>query len=97
MSLYAKYLVCYDISSDKRRKKLSDFLKDLGLVPMQKSVFYGDLKSAESKALARMVREILQDEDKCFWFPCRLSAEDVRQCPGYEEWNYDEPDGHKVI
>lgn len=44
MSIYAKYLVCYDVSSNSRRKKFSDALKDLGLVSMQGSVFYGDLK-----------------------------------------------------
>lgn len=29
MSIYAKYLVCYDVSSNSRRKKFSDALKDL--------------------------------------------------------------------
>ena len=47
MGMYAKYLVCYDIVDNKRRKRFSDALKDLGMVPMQKSVFYGDLKGAE--------------------------------------------------
>ena len=37
MGMYAKYLVCYDIVDNKRRKRFSDALKDLGMVPMQKS------------------------------------------------------------
>lgn len=45
MSIYVKYLVCYDISDTKIRKKFSDCLKDLGLVSLQESVFYGDLKT----------------------------------------------------
>ena len=40
MSIYVKYLVCYDISDTKIRKKFSDCLKDLGLVSLQESVFY---------------------------------------------------------
>ena len=43
MSLYVKYLVCYDISNTRTRSKFFDFLKDLGLTPIQKSVFFGDL------------------------------------------------------
>ena len=30
MSLYVKYLVCYDISNTRTRSKFFDFLKDLG-------------------------------------------------------------------
>jgi len=39
MSIYVKYLVCYDITDGRIRKKFSDSLKDLGLVPLQESVF----------------------------------------------------------
>lgn len=35
MSLYVKYLVCYDISNTRTRSKFFDFLKDLGLTPIQ--------------------------------------------------------------
>ena len=85
MLIYAKYLVCYDVSSNSRRKKFSDALKDLGLVSMQGSVFYGDLKPAEVRALARKTAELLDPkEDKCFWFPCRLepaSRQKITQSP----------------
>lgn len=98
MSIYTKYLVCYDVSDNKRRKKFSDSLKDLGLVPMQKSVFYGDLKPAEVNALARWAKEVLDDkEDKCFWFPCYLNTEKIRSCLGYSAWIYQEPDSHGII
>ena len=39
MSLYVKYLVCYDISNTRTRSKFFDFLKDLGLTPIQKIRF----------------------------------------------------------
>ena len=98
MGMDANYLVCYDIVDNKRRKRFSDALKDLGMVPMQKSVFYGDLKGAEVSALARLASDDLDEaEDKCFWFPCHLEPEVIRQCLGYSGWDYKEPDGHGVI
>lgn len=98
MSMYVKYLVCYDISDNKRRKKFSDSLKDMGMVAMQESVFYGDLKPAEARALGRTAREQLDEkEDKCFWFPCRLNQDEIRECLGYANWVYTEPDGHGII
>ncbi|WP_390516707.1 hypothetical protein [Sutterella wadsworthensis] len=48
--MYAKNLVRYNLSNNSRRKEFSDTLKDLGLVPIQDSVFYGDLKLAEVRA-----------------------------------------------
>lgn len=96
--LYVKYLVCYDIVSDKVRKKFTDALEDLGLVRLQYSVFYGDLNSAESRSLARTANELLDPkEDKCFWYPCRLDIEKLKQCVGYKNFQYSEPDCHGRI
>lgn len=98
MGLYVKYLVCYDIPDDKTRKVLSDSLKDMGLIPLQKSVFYGDLKPVEAASLSRFVKEHLDAEiDKCFWFPCHLDVERMRHCVGYEDFSYEEPDGFKFL
>ena len=84
MSIYAKYLVCYDVSSNSRRKKFSDALKDLG--------------PAEVRALARKATELLDPkEDKCFWFPCRLEVKDIQKCIGYDDWSFAEVDGHGTI
>ena len=98
MSIYAKYLVCYDVSSNSRRKKFSDALKDLGLVPLQGSVFYGDLKLAEVQAWIRTAMELLDPkEEKCFWLPCRLEVKDIQKCIGYDDWSFAEVDGHVTI
>lgn len=65
---------------------------------MQKSVFYGDLKAAEIRALARNAEQILNsNEDKCFWFPCRLEENDIRKCLGYDKWSFSEVDSHGTI
>ena len=41
MSLYVKYLVCYDISNTRTRSKFFDFLKDLGLRECQDFCVWG--------------------------------------------------------
>ena len=98
MSLYVKYLVCYDIPDNRLRKRLSDSLKDMGLIALQKSVFYGDLKPPEARALACFAKQNLNPKiDKCFWFPCHLNIEQMRQCVGYENFVYEEPDGFKFL
>ena len=63
MSLYVKYLVCYDISNTRTRSKFFDFLKDLGLTPIQKSVFFGDLKTPEVRSLKPENRGIYTQSD----------------------------------
>lgn len=98
MSLYVKYLICYDIPDNKLRKRLSDSLKDMGLIPLQKSVFYGDLKPPEVRALAGFAKRYLNPKvDKCFWFPCYLKVEQMRHCVGYEDFIYEEPDGFRFL
>lgn len=95
---YTRYLVCYDIADNRKRKKFSDALKDLGLIPIQKSVFYGDLKPPESRLLGETAKEMLDEtEDKCLWFPCHLSVERIRSCLGLSNFNYDPPDCNKFI
>ena len=98
MAIYVKYLVCYDISESKRRRKFVESLKDLGLVSLQESVFYGDLTGPEVGVLRKNVFRFLDKEtDKCFWFPCSIPADTLRECFGYDNFSYYEPDSHAVI
>ena len=97
MSIYVKYLVCYDISDTKIRKKFSDCLKDLGLVSLQESVFYGDLKKPEVSVLEKTVFNMIKKTDKCFWFPCSIPVETLKKCFGYDNFSYFEPDSHAVV
>ena len=39
--MYTHFLICYDIPNTPKRTKFAEMLKDLGLVALQKSVFYG--------------------------------------------------------
>ena len=38
------YMVSYDVSNDKIRRLVSDYLKNVGFVRIQKSVFLGEVK-----------------------------------------------------
>lgn len=98
MSLYVKYLVCYDISNTRTRSKFFDFIKDLGLTPIQKSVFFGDLKTPEVRSLKAAAEKWLDAScDSCLYFPCHLKVEDIRKCFGLKHFTYIEPHENRVI
>lgn len=98
MSVYTKYLVCYDIESDRTRKKVYTFLKDLGLISLQFSVFYGALNKAEFSAMkSTLLRIINQSTDRCLWLQCSIDERDIKECIGYLNFSYIGPDGYETI
>lgn len=63
------YLVTYDISSDKRRKKVADLLEGYGQ-RVQYSVFECVLSAAKYKELRqRLKQRIKQEEDSVRFYP----------------------------
>lgn len=98
MSLYTKYIICYDIENDKTRLKFFEFLKDLGLNPVQKSVFYGQLTRAEIRCLKSKAHEMLnKSTDCCLWFICPLSIDDFKDFVGYQNITMTEADGYETV
>lgn len=98
MGIYSKYLVCYDIENNRTRTKFFNFLKDLGLQPLQKSVFYGELNAAELRSLAATARESLEPTtDSCLWIICPLKPMEFDQFVGYKNFPYIEADGHETL
>ncbi|MGN0916521.1 MAG: CRISPR-associated endonuclease Cas2 [Succinivibrio sp.] len=98
MSIYTKYLVCYDIENDKTRKKVHTFLKDIGLIPLQYSVFYGALNRAEVTAMRLKLKELIKiKSDKCLWVQCTLEDQKISDCIGYLDFSFTEPDGYETI
>lgn len=90
MALYYEVLVTYDIEENKSRKKLFDELKDLGLVAIQKSVFWGHLKHAELKMLPHFFKKYCADGDKAFFVKAKLSNEIVHNGFGYDKDDFEE-------
>lgn len=76
-------IVSYDIEDNKKRNSLFETLKDFGLKPVQKSVFWGRVLPAEERAIINELAEILSDEtDKGFVIRANLSEQRAKF--GYE-------------
>ena len=90
MALYYEVLVSYDIEENKSRKKLFDELKDMSLVSIQKSVFWGHLKGAEIKMLPHLFEKYCTKNDKAFFVKARLSKEILKNSFGYEKCDFEE-------
>ncbi len=85
MKLYNEVMVCYDVEDNKVRTRLFGRLKDLGLRPIQKSVFWGHLNTAEERAVLRLFREELDKAtDRAFLVRAPLSEAADRNSFGYE-------------
>ncbi|MBZ7986684.1 CRISPR-associated endonuclease Cas2 [Campylobacter canadensis] len=76
------YLVSYDIENTKNRTKLFEELKDLGLLNIQKSVFYGELSKSEIKVVKELFKKLCGDEDKAFLCRCKIDLNDTH---GYKK------------
>lgn len=84
--MYIEILVCYDISSNKRRRKLVKELKDMGLQNIQESVFWGRVLPAEFRAIQKIFETILKKgEDKAFTLRSELSKEIKNNSFGYPD------------
>jgi CRISPR-associated protein Cas2 len=85
MKLYNEVMVCYDIEDNKIRTRLFGRLKDLGLRPIQKSVFWGHLNAAEERAVLRCFRDELDKAtDRAFLVRAPLAEAAERNSFGYE-------------
>ena len=76
--LRSEYLICYDIQDNKIRKKVSTLLLDLGLRDIQKSVYWGFLSGAETKAILREAKRLVQDMDKLLITPIKMQNREKR-------------------
>ena len=48
---YTQVIIAYDIADNKKRIKFYETLKDFGLLPIQKSVFWGYILPSERKSI----------------------------------------------
>lgn len=89
MALYYEVLVSYDIEDNKNRKKLFEELKDMGLVSIQKSVFWGELKLAEIKFLPNLIEKYCTGNDKAFFVRANLSKDILSNSFGYSKEDFE--------
>jgi len=74
-NLYNEILVCYDIQDNKSRSKLFQKLKEAGLKPAQKSVFWGHVNRAEENAIQRLIKGFCMSDDKAFVVRVNLAVQ----------------------
>jgi len=60
-------VICYDITDDKRRNRISDILEGFG-ARVQFSVFECDVKPEHVKKLKERVVKVLKDEDSMRYY-----------------------------
>jgi len=95
--MYAQVLVSYDISDTKNRNKLFEDLKDLGLRPIQKSVFWGYLLVHEKRIIKKLFRHYCdKDCDRAFIINATLDK-DMSDSFGYDSEDFKHPNSFKII
>jgi len=96
--LHREILVCYDVECDKRRSKLFEALKDIGLRPIQKSVFWGDATRAEMKAIQREFKRLLDPHmDRAVVVDVHLRDSAARDAFGYSGADFPPMVDHHVL
>ena len=68
------YLVLYDITANKARKKIADHLLNLGLTRAQYSVFIGTLAKNREDELALYAESLLAKTDRLYIVPVQRDA-----------------------
>ena len=77
-NLVNEVLVSYDITDTKQRTILFNKLKDLSLIPIQKSVFWGHLNRAEENSIKRLLVAHCDKDDSAFISRIDLSSQILR-------------------
>ena len=71
------YLLSYDISNDKSRKRVSDYLIEKGFLRIQNSVFLGEIHITKIDDILENICLIVdEDEDSIFCVP--INKEDYK-------------------
>lgn len=88
MKNFIELLVCYDIESNKTRKKVADMLKDFGLVSIQKSVYWGWVILAEKKAILHNIQSKyeLQTSDRVLVMDVNMASNAKSILIGYSDF-----------
>lgn len=63
------YWLLYDISEQKKRSKLVQLCKDNGLTRMQKSCFFGTIKSSSVKKFEQDIEKLIDSCDCVYLIP----------------------------
>ncbi len=95
--MYSQIIVSYDLSDTKKRNKLFEELKDLGLVSIQKSVFWGYVLVSEKRVIKELFKKYCDIKtDKAFISNVSLDK-DMQNSFGYNIDDFKHPESFEII
>ncbi len=95
--MYSQIIVSYDISNTRNRNKFFDELKDLGLVSVQKSVFWGYVLVSEKRIIKVLFKKYCDIKtDKAFISNVSLDK-DMQNSFGYDENDFKHPESFEIV
>jgi len=95
--MYTQIMVSYDIEDNKNRKKLFEELKDIGLKPIQKSVFWGYVLLSEKRIIRRLFEKYCDlKADKALMVNVVLDK-NIEDSFGYDENDFRHPEHFEII
>jgi CRISPR-associated protein Cas2 len=94
--MYSQIIVSYDISNTKNRNRLFEELKDLGLYPIQKSVFWGYVLINEKRVIKQLFKKYCQKDDKAFIVNAILDK-NIKDSFGYDEDDFKHPESFEIV
>lgn len=95
--MYSQVLVSYDISDTKKRNKFFDELKDLGLHPIQKSVFWGYVMASEKRIIKELFKKYCDKKtDKAFIVNATLDK-NLNDSFGYDREDFAHPESFTIV
>lgn len=95
-SMYSEIIVTYDIEDNKNRKKLFEELSDLGLKPIQKSVFWGHVLVVEKRVIISLFKKYCDKHDKAIMSNVQLKN-NLDNSFGYSKDDFSHPNEFKII
>lgn len=94
---YTQVLVAYDIANNKKRRKVYEGLKDIGLHPIQKSVFWGNIHLKDKENILDLYSKYCDSEcDKVIMLNAPLS-DNIDYCFGYSKEEFAQPRMFEVL
>ena len=95
--MYSQVIVSYDIVDNKKRKKLFDELKDIGLISIQKSVFWGYVLASEKRVIKELFKKYCSaGVDKAFLVNVNLK-DNLENSFGYTRDDFPHPENFEII
>ena len=94
---YTQVIIAYDIADNKKRIKFYETLKDFGLLPIQKSVFWGYILPSERKSIISIYKEFCDIKSDNVIMVNAALEQNIQDCFGYIKEFFRKPDDFDII